>query len=269
MKQFMYDDRQYLPVPNVGGLGVGGNPPNLVERLMLGNLRRKNPYDLWFIDRRTRDRHSGVVDQLAGQLASDSKGDRRPGWSFYLPTRDCPADYRELSILFMLHSIHKDPRRRSRKGRPTVHGNSVANSFHGLEKLTGVGKGQACVLAKRLEDLNLIKVVPTEGWPWFHLADPAPFADWFMPVSSKSSGGVPPEIMALEQECQQAQEARAQRQAEDARAQEAEILKSAVERALAYGQPEQALAMCDQRIPFEILQHHCSPRGCARRPGRG
>jgi hypothetical protein len=32
MKQFMYDDRHYPPVPDVEGLGVGGHPPNLVDQ---------------------------------------------------------------------------------------------------------------------------------------------------------------------------------------------------------------------------------------------
>lgn len=166
----MFDDRQYLLVPDADIL--------LVERLMIGNNNRKNPYDLSsIIDPRTLENHDNV-------LHDNIKVNSKNGWAFYFPTNDCPLNYRELSLWFVLWSIQ--PRHNERY---------FQQSFTGLERLVGLGARQASELASRLEERNLIKVFRTEGWPWFYLLDYGHTQEWFKPLASKT---IPAEILEAE-----------------------------------------------------------------------
>jgi hypothetical protein len=166
----MYADRQYLLVPHAD--------VSLVERLILGNNLRKNPYKLWFIDDRTMKAHHDNLPD-ADQITT------RHGWAFYMPTRECPLTYRELAVWFMLWSIQGKHK--------TLY---FQQSFTGLETLLGLGRRQASELADRLEEPHhLIKVVRTEGWPWFYLFPFAPYDKWFVPLQSNA---VPKEILELE-----------------------------------------------------------------------
>lgn len=167
----MYEDRQYLLVPAAKGLC-------LVERLMLGNAHRKSPYDLWFIDQRTIKAHEHVLTEH-----HDIK--QWHSWAFYMPTRECPLGYRELSLWFMLVSLSQTKKKRY-----------TQEAFAGLEALIGLGARQASVLADNLVDAGIIKMIRTEGWPWFYVYDTfAAKADWFVPLHSRA---VPTEFLEME-----------------------------------------------------------------------
>src|SRR5437867_3623760 len=139
----MFDDRQYLIVPYA--------ECPLIERLLLGNRARKHPYDFWFLDERTIASHIPNLDAI--KIVAKS------AWAFYMPAKDCPLNYRELSLWFVLYSIGNEK------------GQCFQQSFNGLEKLTGLGEEQASVLSDKLVSLKLIEVERSgkHRYPWFFL----------------------------------------------------------------------------------------------------
>lgn len=172
----MFYDRQFLIVPH-----PADQTKNLVERLIMGNSMRNNPYDLTtIIDKRT-------LGNYYEPAPDESELKAKKGWAFYIPSKECPLDYRELSLWFMLFSLH-----RARKLTSPY----FQNSFAGLEKLLGLGQRQAVILADRLVARDLIMVDRSRTLPWFYLHDPTPFEHWFRPSSDNS---IPAQFLQAEE----------------------------------------------------------------------
>lgn len=152
----MFDDRQFLLVP-----WVDGETP-LAERLAIANQRRSNPFKLAFLDDRTERKYR----------QSDKPASEKGKWAFYLPKESCPLNYRELALWFVLWSIKP-------KNEPYF-----ASSLSGIEKLVGLGKRQAYILARRLEERRLIAFDTSGRSTWFCLRPyTLEHADWFRPIN--------------------------------------------------------------------------------------
>lgn len=168
----IFDDRLFLPVPTFSQSGF-----TLYERIVLANSLAKYPIDLWFLDRKTISKYQALVwDQPITH-----------GWSLYMPTRDCPIDFRENAMWSILWSVAKGTKLRPGKGT------QFKDWLAGFEKMIGLGQREAKTLCERLKDRGMIDVKFGSGFQHtcFKLNDPEPYRQWF--ASRESDNEFPAE----------------------------------------------------------------------------
>lgn len=159
----MYDDRLYLPIPNFCQTDF-----TLYQRLVLANKLSSYPIDLWFLDPDTVAKHERI----------EYVPPKGYTWSFYQPTRDCPLDWRELAVWFVLWSLALGSKRRPGPGMV------FQSSLAGVEALLGLGQREAKPLCLRLKERELIDLEIGSRWTWFMLNPYEPFAHWFEEVNT-------------------------------------------------------------------------------------
>lgn len=143
-------------------------PCGLIDRLILSNQYRENPYDLWFIKPETIAKHETALTEI--KILTPVKN----LWAFYLPVKECPLTYWELSVWFLLCSIAQ------RKHLPVFQ-----QAFTGIEAMLGLSHDQASKYCNTLKEHKLIDIERTEGWPWFAILNFETYAHWFKSSGSK------------------------------------------------------------------------------------
>lgn len=146
----MYADRAFLLVPYMADI-------KFTHRLVTGNRQRKYPFDLWFIDKRT-------LKEIPDYGKVDCKA-----YAYYLPTRECPVDYRALGLWFALWSV---------KMMKYADKDFFTHADSGLAKLIGCDRENIPLLKAALEKYGLL----ISADDLFALTPFEERADWFLPL---------------------------------------------------------------------------------------